>query len=137
MTHHLFVYGSLMPTLTSGFGRTERARLSEESSVVGTAFVAGRLYDLGDYPGLVIDAQADTLVHGVLLRLVSADQTFHWLDAFEDIAPGRAQTENIYVRVLRHVTSGGQNFVAWIYELQRVPAAASEIRSGRWTVPSL
>ncbi len=137
MTHHLFVYGSLMPALTSAFGRAERTRLANESTVIGPAHVAGRLYDLGDYPGLVCDEHAPTQVHGELLRLVSAKQTFAWLDAFEDIVPGRAPTENIYVRALRLVTSGGQYFDAGVYELQRVPVLVSEIRSGRWHMPSL
>lgn len=137
MTNQLFVYGSLMPALTSAFGKAERTRLAKESTVIGPAHVAGRLYDLGDYPGLVCDEHAPTQVHGVLVRLVSADQTFHWLDAFEDIVPSRARTENVYVRVLRPVRSGGQNFEVWIYELQRQPEGASEIGSGRWNVPSL
>jgi gamma-glutamylcyclotransferase (GGCT)/AIG2-like uncharacterized protein YtfP len=137
MTSLLFVYGSLMPTLTSAFGRTERTRLSEESTVIGPAHIAGRLFDLGEYPGLVIDGNASTEAHGVLLRLVSAEQTFAWLDAFEDIVPGRAADKNVYVRRLAPVTtSDGQKFEAWIYEIQHVPPGASEIASGRWRPPS-
>ena len=138
MTDHLFVYGSLMPHLTSSFGKAERTRLANESSVIGPASVAGRLYDLGEYPGLISNSCLHTRVDGVLLRLVSPDETFVWLDPFEDIVPGRANEANAYERVTRTVTThDGQSYEAWVYVMWRVPAGASEIISAEWQAPSL
>jgi 2-hydroxychromene-2-carboxylate isomerase/gamma-glutamylcyclotransferase (GGCT)/AIG2-like uncharacterized protein YtfP len=53
----LFVYG----TLRSG-GSNDIARLVPGSRRLGTARLAGRLYDVGTYPHLVLDAQAPWVV---------------------------------------------------------------------------
>lgn len=133
MTNHLFVYGSLMPQLTGLFGNTERTRLASESTVIGPAHLAGRLYDLGAYPGLISNSCLHTRVEGVLLRLNKPDETLAWLDLFEDIVPGRAIEANAYERVTRMVaTADGGEIEAWVYVMWRLPASASEITSGRW-----
>ena len=138
MTQHLFVYGSLMPQLTSAFGKAERTRLARESTVIGPASVAGKLFDLGQYPGLLSNSCLHTRVHGELLRLNMPDETFAWLDPFEDIVPGRAVDANQYERVTRTVTTAdGGEIAAWVYVMWRVPASASEITTGRWLPSSL
>ena len=138
MTQHLFVYGSLMPQLVSRFGKAERTRLAAESAVIGPASVAGRLFDLGSYPGLISNSCLHTRVHGVLLRLNKPDETLAWLDPFEDIVPGRPLEVNQYERVTRLVTTaGGGGIEAWVYVMWRVPASASEITTGRWLPSSL
>ena len=138
MTQHLFVYGSLMPQLTSAFGKAERTRLARESTVIGPASVRGKLYDLGDYPGLISNSCLNSRVDGVLLRLNMPVETFAWLDPFEDIVPGRPVEANAYERVTRMVaTPDGQSYEAWVYVMWRVPALASEITTGRWLPSSL
>ena len=138
MTQHLFVYGSLIPQLTSAFGKAERTRLARESTVIGPASVRGKLYDLGDYPGLISNSCLHTRVDGVLLRLNMPDETFAWLDPFEDIVPGRPLEVNQYERVTRTVTTAdGGEIAAWVYVMWRVPASASEITTGRWLPSSL
>ena len=125
MTNHLFVYGSLMPQLTGGFGDAERTRLGSESTVFGPATLKGRLYDLGDYPGLMLPAAASEAgtVHGTLLHLAAPGRTLAWLDPFEDT----------YARLTTTATAaGGQDFKTWVYVMQRIPAGAVEIPSGLW-----
>ena len=55
---HLFVYGTLMRQCRSQLGRLQRRRLATESRYIGRATVRGRLYDLGNFPALSLDAQA-------------------------------------------------------------------------------
>lgn len=139
MIRQLFVYGSLMPHMGGPFARAERARLGAESEIAGPATVNARLYNLGDYPGLILlDASsAPHTVHGVLLRLSTPLATFQWLDPFEDIEPGRDPDMNAYERVKSTVSSdGGKQSDAWVYVMRRVAAGAVEIPSGRWHVPS-
>jgi gamma-glutamylcyclotransferase (GGCT)/AIG2-like uncharacterized protein YtfP len=140
MAQHLFVYGSLMPHMGGPFARGQRARLAAETEIAGPATIRGWMFNLGQYPGLVL-AQGDpsaTTVHGVLLRLKTPDPTFQWLDPFEDIEPGRAEEMNGYTRVATTVTTEGDNDIeAWVYLMRHVPRAASEIPSGRWHAPVL
>ena len=139
MTTHLFVYGSLMPHTGGTFARAERTRLANDSTIAGPASLMGRLFDLGDYPGLVIppNGAGAAAVHGVLLRLKDPDATFGWLDPFEDIEPGRDPEMNAYARILGSVTTdGGDEIATWVYVMRRVPAGAREISSGRWHTSS-
>ena len=48
----LFVYGTLMGSAASGYGRDMRERLHRESRSYGAATMQGRLYDLGSYPAV-------------------------------------------------------------------------------------
>lgn len=158
MVDALFVYGSLMPHLTGAFGAVERARLGAESIVLGPARVAGTLYDLGDYPGLLL-ARAPHGgagvgdVHGTLLMVRDPAATFAWLDQFEDINAGAPVDQQIYERVvvscartLRQTVSaaGGvprtddeaSSVEAWVYAMRRVPPGAKYVASGMWHAPS-
>jgi gamma-glutamylcyclotransferase (GGCT)/AIG2-like uncharacterized protein YtfP len=71
----LFVYGTLRPSLACGWPR----QLVGDLLVAGAAIVAGKLYDLGDYPGMV---PGDGVVHGDLLRLTDVDRLAA-IDAYE------------------------------------------------------
>ena len=135
----LFVYGSLMPRLESGFGHEQRARLAAESTDLGPATLAATLYDLGQYPGLVISNDGNT-VHGTLLRLTNPAATFAWLDPFEDIEDGQDTASALYQRSLHTVDcigtpERGRN-AAWVYVMRRVPPAALTVASGIWHAPS-
>jgi gamma-glutamylcyclotransferase (GGCT)/AIG2-like uncharacterized protein YtfP len=139
MIRQLFVYGSLMPHMGGPFARAERARLAAESEIAGPGDLRGWLFNLGNYPGLLLangDPSANT-VHGVLLRLSTPLATFQWLDPFEDIEPGRDLDMNAYERVKATVASdGGKHSDAWVYVMRRVGAGAVEIPSGRWHAPT-
>ena len=138
MTQHLFVYGSLMPQLNSRFGEAERTRLARESTIIGPASVRGKLYNLGDYPGLISNSCLNSRASGVLLRLNMPEETFAWLDLFEDIVLGRSTEANTYERVARTVMlEDGGEIESWVYVMWRVPASASEITTGRWLPSSL
>ena len=58
----LFVYGTLRRQSPHPMARY----LARHARYVGTARVAGRLYDLGPYPGMLPAAEADDFVHGDL-----------------------------------------------------------------------
>jgi gamma-glutamylcyclotransferase (GGCT)/AIG2-like uncharacterized protein YtfP len=73
--HLVFVYG----TLRSGSARGMLSRFPT-SKFISDAKVSGRLYDLGPYPGLVVN-QSRSLVVGELYEV--DDETLNELDAFE------------------------------------------------------
>src|SRR5215510_9486693 len=79
MIKYLFVYGTLRPAI----GRAESRCLIEMMKLVGRGSVTGRLYDLGEYPGAVLDEAGGTKIIGDLLELPDNPQFIKTLDDYE------------------------------------------------------
>jgi gamma-glutamylcyclotransferase (GGCT)/AIG2-like uncharacterized protein YtfP len=113
----LFVYG----TLRAFVATTAGARLRRHAALVGTARVAGRLYDLGRYPGLLPPRRAGEWVTGELYRLRNPRLTLPSLDHYESGAwpvPPRFVRE----RATAYLAQGARRRV-WLYRfLGRVHA---------------
>jgi gamma-glutamylcyclotransferase (GGCT)/AIG2-like uncharacterized protein YtfP len=127
---HLFVYGTLMTAAASArIGKAIRARLHKEAVSLGSATMPGRLYDLGRYPGMVMAAAADEVVHGEVFRLDDPADALAWLDAYEGVKPNERTNE--YERAVRIARlASGVDVAAWVYlyrgELVR------HLPEGRW-----
>ena len=133
MTAHLFAYGTLMSAATGRLGAAQRARLQREAHRLGAATLAGRVYDLGRYPGLCEPAGPSDIVHGEVFHLLDPAASLRWLDAYEGIVPGE-HDHNQYVRLVRSATLASGGIVdAWVYLLTRMPADRQLIDSGRWS----
>ena len=103
----LFVYGSLRPALARG----EPARLIAGLDHLGRASVPGRLYDLGEYPGLVAGSG---LVHGDIL--VVPARRLALLDDYEECRGSRP----LFRRVrLTATQEDGSTCRAWVYRYAR------------------
>jgi gamma-glutamylcyclotransferase (GGCT)/AIG2-like uncharacterized protein YtfP len=119
----LFVYGTLRPEASDLLGRRARDRLARESTLIGAAATSGRLYDLGQYPGLWAGGSGRNEVTGCVIKLAKPSLTFAWLDQYEG---------NEYARQRRPVAlESGGSMVAWVYMLRRKPAARV-IDNGDW-----
>jgi gamma-glutamylcyclotransferase (GGCT)/AIG2-like uncharacterized protein YtfP len=99
----LFVYGTLRPAVAAGWPK----RLIADLDVVAAATVAGLLYDLGDYPGMV---KGDGVVHGDLVRI--EDDRLAAIDAYEECGgPGA-----LYRReAIQATLADGTLVEAWAY----------------------
>lgn len=121
----LFVYGSLRSDLGHEMGR----RLAREADLIGAATVAGRLYRVDWYPGVGAATTPDERVEGELYRLRAPQQTFVWLDAYEELTGDSA-----YERVVVEASlSGGGVVPAWIYRFRAAVDHLEPVPSGRWT----
>ena len=128
MNPHLFVYG----TLLSAARHPKGERLRSESRLVGAATIAGRLYSLGRYPGLVESADTTARVHGEVYALEAPTNSLAWLDAYEGIVPGN-DARNEYERVERAVRmASGEKVAAWVYLCRRDVSRLEPIPGGRW-----
>jgi gamma-glutamylcyclotransferase (GGCT)/AIG2-like uncharacterized protein YtfP len=134
--HHLFLYGTLLPELSPASLRGDLARLEP----VGTGYVAGRLYDLGAYPGLVLDRQSGVPVKGELFRLAGDSDDanaaiLESLDQYED-AVASDERSGLFTRACEAVRMPDASEVpAWIYLYQRDTSTATLIEHGdyrRW-----
>ena len=105
MQHTLFIYGTLMPGL----------RLESEmhgARFVGPAHIAGRLIDVGRYPGLL---QGDGQVTGEVYEV--DDAHLARLDGVEGVVPGD-RVASQYWREVVTVLSGplqGQPVQTYVY----------------------
>jgi gamma-glutamylcyclotransferase (GGCT)/AIG2-like uncharacterized protein YtfP len=111
MSEHLFVYGTLQPELAP----EEVAGLVRQLRRVGVASVSGRLYDLGEYPGAILDDSADTMIVGEVFELPDNQAVLAALDAYEGFDPA-APEASLFVRIKCPVTlSDGRKLESWVY----------------------
>jgi gamma-glutamylcyclotransferase (GGCT)/AIG2-like uncharacterized protein YtfP len=110
----LFVYGTLRSFTASHMALW----LRERAVPVGPARTAGRLYDLGAYPGMIARRRKGEWVAGEVYRLLRPRATLRTLDVYESCSAG---TRVRFVRV-RHVVelARGRTARAWLY-LYRLP----------------
>lgn len=119
----LFVYG----TLRIGSAHPMAARLAGEAAYLGPATVGGSLYRVADYPGFVPGRTGRVL--GDLFRLVDAQATLAWVDAYEEITSDFPAPRE-YRRERMTVESGGGAAMAWVYAYARDPAGLPRIAGG-------
>lgn len=131
----LFVYGTLISTDRGELGRDMRARLQQEAKSLGAARITGRLYDLGDYPGIIASANPDEQVWGEVYQLTHPHLSLLWLDEYEGVGDGNEIDDVEYERVLRPVTLAASNSIidAWVY-LWLLPVEERQlVPHGRWS----
>lgn len=118
----LFVYGLLLPG-EKGF---ESLGLAAHARRLGPERIAGRLYHLGDYPGLVPGGRG--IVHGELLML-REPALFATLDAYELYDPENPDKSE-YLRMRVDLLDSGRS--AWTYAYNRPVANRPVIAAGCW-----
>jgi len=118
----LIVYG----TLRSGTGWRERLGVDHLVQSVGPCSVTGSLYDLGWYPGLVLDPAGAPVV-GEVLELLDPSALAEF-DRFEGYDPATPDTGE-YRRVVVD-----QPVTAWIYVYGRPVRPGQRVVGGDWLV---
>ncbi len=118
----VFVYGTLRPG-QPGF---DEMGLGARVDLLGPASVIGTLYDLGDYPGALL--QGDGVIVGDLLR-PRDDAVLSSLDSFELFDPEDPAASE-YLRVPTCLLNGGRS--VWIYVYNFSLTEARVIPSGDW-----
>jgi gamma-glutamylcyclotransferase (GGCT)/AIG2-like uncharacterized protein YtfP len=126
---HLFVYG----TLTRGSRSPFAALLEARARYIGNAWVRGRLYRLGHFPGAVPDPASRSRIWGdvYFLRdpmLIGAIDQYEGCGAYGRAVP-LFRREAVQV-----VLAGGKELDAWIYRFtgrtKGRPAVHSPMRAG-------
>src|SRR5579862_1521398 len=93
VTHHLFVYGTLSPR----HAPPEIAATVRRLRPVGAASVRGRLYDLGEYPGAVLNKNSRSVIRGEVFELPGDQNTLTSLDDYEGFEPAKPGS-SLFVR---------------------------------------
>jgi len=125
MSEYLFSYG----TLRSGHAPEEIASVVERLRPVGVGFVCGRLYDLGKYPGIVLDSTSPQRVFGNVSLLPDDPDCMSALDAYEGFDADAPET-SLFLRTLHSVTRAeGGSLPCWIYVYNGSLEAARVVES--------
>jgi gamma-glutamylcyclotransferase (GGCT)/AIG2-like uncharacterized protein YtfP len=113
MEERIFLYGTLRP----GHAPREIADAVGRLRRIGAGTVRGRLYDLGAYPGLVLDDSASE-VRGEVFAVPDAE-TLARMDAYEGYYPGDAAA-SLFLRVKTVVAlENGPTEACWVYVYNR------------------
>ena len=129
MSNYLFLYGTLQPD----HAPAEIIRASKKLRRVCEGSVRGTLYDLGDYPGAVLDNSAGGSIYGTVFELPNDEDLLTALDQYEDFHPENVQG-SLFVRTLHPVMlASGEFLQCWMYVYNRDPVGARRIPSGRYS----
>jgi gamma-glutamylcyclotransferase (GGCT)/AIG2-like uncharacterized protein YtfP len=127
---YLFCYGTLLRDTAP----QSVAALCRRLPRLAAASVAGCLYDLGSYPGLVLADCLDDDPSTVRGEIVAVQSSSDWLrlDAYEGVVRGRPE-RSLYNR-LRTIatTDAGERVECWVYVYNRELRDAAKIDSGCW-----
>jgi gamma-glutamylcyclotransferase (GGCT)/AIG2-like uncharacterized protein YtfP len=118
MMPHVFVYGTLRR-----HGRNDIARYRPEPVFVGEASIAGTLYDLGAYPGIVLGGAGR--VKGEIYRVELAVEAA--LDLLEEVAE---DDSGEYIRREVRVALGAQWLDCLVYEIHPSRIAGRPVIGG-------
>lgn len=130
MSEYLFVYGTLRPEAAP----PELQEIVGRWRKVGSATVLGQLYDLGEYPGAVLDANTSTRIIGEVFALPNVPAALPTLDEYEGFDP-EAPEQSEFQRIKTEVTlDGGGKQESWIYVYNRDVTGLLSRRS-RWQPP--
>jgi gamma-glutamylcyclotransferase (GGCT)/AIG2-like uncharacterized protein YtfP len=111
MADRLFIYGTLHPHRAPGEIRDAVKRLTP----LGKGTVRGTLYDLGDYPGLVLGGAAPAKIAGEVFTLPSDPGTLACLDDYEEFRPSDPEN-SLFKRIKTTVTlADGTKRLCWVY----------------------
>jgi gamma-glutamylcyclotransferase (GGCT)/AIG2-like uncharacterized protein YtfP len=105
----LFVYG----TLRYDSPHPLACYLASAATFLGRASVAGRLYDLGPYPGMT--AATSERVWGHLFEMTDREATLQRLDAYEGCPLGEPIPAHFQRHLMQAVDEQGHAHTAWVY----------------------
>lgn len=146
MPDYLFAYGTLLPAATPA----EIASVAARLKAIGEGQVRGRLYDLGHFPGAVLEADqysaqdsAQHSIHGTVFELPGdigisrGAEILQALDAYEEFNPAdAAASQFLRTRCVVSLPSGTA-IECWIYVYNRGVKNAPLVEGGRWNAVRL
>ena len=125
---YLFAYGTLHPE----HAPEEVADLVRRFEPVGKGTVCGTLYDLGSYPGAVLDDLSTRRISGTVFRLPAGHDVLPRLDDYEGFDPQVPQASLFIRRLHRADLDGGRTLPCWIYEYIGSTGHAAIIENGTY-----
>lgn len=133
---YLFTYGSLKSNAICLMGTEERAVLRDQAQLVARASIAGLLFDVGPYPGAILEGRRTVRVHGEIWKLPGEqDSLIEMLDRYEGCDASSPVPHTYSRRKVRIRLEAGRRVVAWMYLWNGPVSPEQRIHSGVWEGP--
>jgi gamma-glutamylcyclotransferase (GGCT)/AIG2-like uncharacterized protein YtfP len=130
--NYLFVYG----TLRRESRHPMAVLLAKGARLVGRARVPGRLYDLGEYPGMTAPAAPDEWVRGEVHELTDPETLLRALDHYEGCEPDEPDL-SLFARLpTTAILDGGSPLATWAYFYRGPLDGTRPIPSGDYFEPA-
>lgn len=111
MTSYLFTYG----TMLSGIKHPMHELLEHYATLVGAGHINGKLFEVDDYPALVLSNNVKKIVWGEIYRVQDEPVLFKYMDEYEGCAP-HSHKPYEYQRDLVTIHDEKQHsLLAWTY----------------------
>lgn len=123
---YLFVYGTLLDKQNE-FG----AHLNENCSFYADGRFKGRLYDIGEYPGAVLDPESENYVLGKIFLVTDPTEVLRLLDDYEGFGPGQTQP-NLFAREFIAIETDNALINCWVYLYNLATEGFRLIASGKY-----
>jgi len=123
---YLFVYGTLLDE-----SNIYAAYLKENSRFYQKGRFKGKLFNIGNYPGAVVDNVLGTYVYGSIFLIDDSVGVLKELDDYEGFGDDFAQP-NEFVRELVEVETEGIMLICWVYLYNHPVKGLPVIKSGRY-----
>jgi gamma-glutamylcyclotransferase (GGCT)/AIG2-like uncharacterized protein YtfP len=121
---YLFVYGTLLDE-----SNPYAAYLKEHSHFYDEGRLRGRLYNIGNYPGAVLQDDSDSCVHGSIFLIDEPKTVLKELDDYEGFGDPFLQP-NEFIRKLVEVEARGMILKCWVYLYNLPVNSLPQISSG-------
>lgn len=122
---YLFVYGTLR---SDSYSDSYRQYIAPHFSLVSRATMAGRLYSIVDYPGLLPAEEATDIVIGEVYAFSGGEERLAGIDEYEGCA-GHSPQPHLYTRTREKAfLRDGTTVQAWVY-LYNYPVSESMLIS--------
>ncbi len=106
---YIFVYGTLLIN-----GNDYAAYLQKHCKLIGEGKIKGRLYDIGEYPGAVIDINANQYIYGNIYLMDDAESILGFIDEYEGLGPDEPQPHE-YLRSMVGIETDNGSIRCWMY----------------------
>ncbi len=123
---YLFVYGTLQPE----FQNPVTQFLLENAEVVGKGFIFGKLYDIGDYPGVIIDNNSK--VFGTIFKVKNEDSVLAILDNYEEVGNNFVSPNEYFRTKVSVYINDSKALISWVYLYDFPVDALKHITSGSY-----
>ncbi len=126
MSQFLFAYGTLQP----GLAPDQVADVVRDLVSVGKGSVPGTLYDLGSFPGAVLESNSSRRISGTVYRLPADNHVLLRLDEYEEYDPESPKASQFIRRQCSVELTDGRTLECWVYEYNGERDHALILQSG-------
>jgi gamma-glutamylcyclotransferase (GGCT)/AIG2-like uncharacterized protein YtfP len=123
---YLFVYGTLLDE-----SNPYAIFLKENSRFYQHGRLRGKLFNIGNYPGAIIDDTVEAFVHGSIFLMDNSNNVLDELDAYEGFGDGFAQP-NEFIRELANIETENGQLACWVYLYNLPVKNLEQIISGKY-----